>query len=60
MPPAGRDLGAQNSPGRNVNQRLQLEVEEGICLQIDTPPHTKMHPVSIATPAPRVPQKQRG
>lgn len=45
MPPAGRDLGARNSPGRNVNQRLQLEVEgEGICPQIDTPPILKCIP----------------
>lgn len=52
--------GGSRNPGRKVSPKLQLEVEgEGICLQIDTPP-TKMHPVSIATVAPSVPQKQRG
>lgn len=43
-----------------VRPSPQIKVE-GIELHLPIyTPHTKMHPVSIATRAPRVPQKQQG
>lgn len=57
LPLEGRGLRA-SEPNLQHESKAQLKVEE-IHLPTDTPPYSKMHLVSIATVAPRVPPKQQ-